>query len=75
MSSTTIERRPSDAISRTHRVETVAKRLDVSVPTVRRMIAEGNLSVVRPLGAGRGKLVLVTEQSIRDFIDAATREG
>ena len=59
----------SDQLTRT--ITDTATRLGVSHKTVRRMIDEGRLKTVRPLGAGRGRLVLVTEDSIRALLATA----
>ncbi|PRI12125.1 hypothetical protein B4915_03465 [Leucobacter massiliensis] len=68
-SRTKVRTADSDQLTRT--ITDTATRLGVSHKTVRRMIDEGRLKTVRPLGAGRGRLVLVTEDSIRALLATA----
>ena len=63
---------PAQELLRAFQIPAAAELLNVSRKTLVRMIDAGHLKTVRPLGAGRGRLVLVTEQSIRDFLATAT---
>lgn len=55
---------------RSHRIAAIAERLDVSVRTVERMVADGDLKTFRPRLNGR--TVRVTEQALRDYLEKAT---
>lgn len=56
-----------DEIAEALPLSAVAKALNVSEPTIRRMVSRGEIEIVR-IGSGRGRLY-VTRRALTDYVN------